>query len=122
MNNKAVYASKQKSANQNWLASIARNYWVFMLFFIFKFFEWRFNRQMQTEIKLENFKEEIPTPLLANGSADNCPICRKKVQIPVALKTSNFVYCFACLNDFVDTNKKCPQSGLNVEPQDEDSE
>lgn len=118
MNNKVVYANRAQFEGQSWVGTIARNYWIFIIYFLFKALEWRFNRELQTEIHLDETHQPVEPPKNQHQvpiSPGVCPLCRKPVNIPAIVKTANHVYCYTCLINHIDLTGKCPQTGLAVE-------
>lgn len=118
MNNKVVYANRAQFEGQSWLGTVARNYWVFITYFLFKTLEWRFNRQLQTEIRLDETHEAVEAPKSQQSvpiPQGTCPLCRQPVNIPAIIKTANYVYCYTCLTTHLDLTGKCPQTGLPAE-------
>jgi hypothetical protein len=116
----SVYSIEIMDSNkQNIIGMILKNYWIFLGFFLFKFLDWRFNQQIQTEIKLSSNFSKINPPKLNKKNVKNiCPLCHKLINIPSFVPTSNSLYCFPCISDFVEKNGRCPATNLNLEIND----
>ena len=114
-----VYSTDIINNNKNnFFQNIIKNYWIFFGFFIFKFMDWRFNSQIQTEIKLNSNFLDISPPKIEKNVKNVCPLCENLINIPSFVPTSNSVYCFNCLSDYVLNKKKCPKSGTNLNLED----
>jgi hypothetical protein len=116
--NKAIYADPERLKSQGWLKSITSNYWIFILFFVFKSLEWGFNRRVQQDINLDIAKEAVEAPRIEESPRERlvlCPICGGRIDVPAMVPTSNFAYCFECLSNFVESKQACPMSGLTLE-------
>ena len=109
-----IMNNNKKSLFQN----IMKNYWIFFGFFIFKFLDWRFNLQIQTEIKLDSNFTYIDPPKIDKNIKNVCPLCENLINIPAFVPTSNSVYCFNCLSDYILNKKRCPKSGINLNLED----
>lgn len=121
MRNVPVYANMNADSKTNWMDSLVNNYWIFILYFGFKVFEWKFNRATQQEVRFEATAAKVAAPVIPyadNGYKRVCKLCNKVIQDFGMVKTSNIVYCFDCLSTYVIKNKKCPYSGLSLDVQD----
>ena len=43
-----------------------------------------------------------------------CPLCQQLCKIPTVILGSNYVYCHACIKDFVQQYHRCPTSDRSV--------
>ena len=121
MSNVPVYKSVDPNEQTSWLASILNSYWIFILYFGFKVFEWRFNRATQQEVRFDTTATQIQAPVIpfdSNSYKRVCKLCNHVIQDFGMVRTSNMVYCFDCLSNYVIKNKKCPYSGLSLEVSD----
>lgn len=111
-------------------------YFIMIIFFIFKIFEWKFNKVKQEQIRFDqaslyknypSVKKKASTNIPRNDSFKKknivyeeniktvkgiCYICKNKLNDPVAIKSSVYAYCKDCLLDYIEKNKMCPQTEL----------
>lgn len=118
MNNIVIFASRSQFEGQGWLGTLARNYWAFVAYFVFKCLEGYFSGQVQAEVHLYDSHQAVEAPALPRTdhvAVGKCPLCSKSVDIPSIIRTVNHTYCYGCLTSHIDRTGKCPETGLAAE-------
>lgn len=122
MQSTTVYANSSGNQQNQWLSSIVSSYWIFILYFLFKVFEWRFNRATQLDEQIiDTEQEDLSSPNLDHNTISYkncCGLCEQVIKNHGVVRTSNLAYCFNCLSEYVIKHKRCPSSGLPIEVQD----
>ena len=106
-----------------------RRYFIFFLFLITKFLDWRYTTESQTKTGDASDQSLVKPPYQeqAQGTSDNsknsksskrvsapkfCAICKKSYRNPTLVTVSGYVYCFVCIEEYVKKYSKCPLSNL----------
>lgn len=91
----------------------------------YKLLEWMYSDE-GASIKAHLSNADIPVPpppvppqssgrvLMASSNAEEgtCPVCGQ-VRVNPAVSVSGFVCCFKCLHDYIQSNQRCPVSGMS---------
>eukprot|EP01080_Neovahlkampfia_damariscottae_P008364 gene8364-189_t len=94
---------------------------LFGLVFIYKFLEWWYSTEAERNQNQNSSKPILPPPPPPKKSKDGidlpkdcslCPLCYKKRINPTQLSISGYVFCYKCINDYVNEFQKCPVSLL----------
>lgn len=76
--------------------------------FFLQFIQWWQNDASQKDITSLPMPEP---PALENTKTDYmgiCPICFQSWEIPTAILTSGYVYCYKCILNHLRVSRKCP--------------
>jgi len=104
------FMTERSRSQLGFMEDVLKNYPVFIVFVMFKFFEWFFrNRRSNTEVELNQKTENVKPPIMnevneinAEGKDEKrvkigiCPICSKGFENPAFVMTSQNVYCYKC--------------------------
>lgn len=107
----------ENQTRSSMLMDMWKKYFVFFIYLATKFIEWYFDSdRRRNEIIKSNenisvdppFKEEDNSQTLKNI----CPICNKKISFPSCLDVCGYVFCQACIIDYVKRHYRCPITHL----------
>lgn len=48
---------------------------------------------------------------------NKCPLCHKRRDNDTVLSVSGYVFCFACINNYVRQRRQCPVTGIPASPE-----
>lgn len=102
---------REDEMNQNSVMGILSKYNVFVMFLFVKYCQWYFSQSNVNQSTAAS--DEICPPPKIKKYGKSCPICKKpKVENPWALETSGYVFCFVCIQEYVEKNGKCPVTSI----------
>jgi len=58
----------------------------------------------------------VPENYVLNMDVGKCPLCFRTRENDTALSVSGYVFCYACINEFVRREKRCPITSLPASP------
>lgn len=79
--------------------------------FLIQFIEW-WNNTNSAKQNATSSTVNLPLPVMTQARSTigkrQCPLCRQPCNIPTAVLGSGYVYCYACINDYVQRYHRCP--------------
>ncbi|CAD6189265.1 unnamed protein product [Caenorhabditis auriculariae] len=89
------------------------------LFFV-QFLDFMYNSDFGSQLTGRSSYSKAPPPPhqmisesnVLNLDTNKCPLCYKKRTNDTALFVSGYVFCYTCINKYVNTHHKCPVTGL----------
>ncbi|EFO89949.1 CRE-PRX-12 protein [Caenorhabditis remanei] len=100
------------------LPGIVSRLFAYGLFFV-QFLDYMYNTDL-AKLTKTGLSEAIPAPPhkmiikeseILSLDTNKCPICMKKRVNDTALFVSGYVFCYTCINQYVNTYQKCPVTG-----------
>lgn len=85
--------------------------------FLIQFVDW-WNNANGTKAKNTGTTVRPPVPSAARPREDiarrQCPLCRNPCNVPTVVIGSGYVYCYACITDYVNKNQRCPMTNQTI--------
>ncbi|CAI2377318.1 unnamed protein product [Moneuplotes crassus] len=100
----------------NKVVGVLSKYNVFIMFIFIKYCQWYFSQgNSGSQSSSQSQGEEICEPPPRAKPSKGCPLCQKSpIENPCALETSGYVFCFVCIQDYVEKNQRCPITGTRT--------
>jgi len=81
-----------------------------------KVITWYFSQRALNKMHIEGEKgkEAVTAPVKEEEVEEEskCPLCTKDIRNPTMIRTTGYVYCYDCIDEYVRREKKCPMSQL----------
>jgi hypothetical protein len=82
-----------------------------------KIISWYFNnKKAKMNASITQERVEVAPPIEESQVEDEgkCPICTKSIKNATMVRSSGYVYCFDCINDYARKEQRCPMSRLPI--------